>query len=46
MPTSSLASALLAGLLQGLGERDGDKRMVEAGKRLAEQSCGKPPPKD
>jgi len=33
--SAPLAQALLAGLLQGQGERDGDSRMVEAGKRLA-----------
>jgi hypothetical protein len=29
------AQALLAGLLQGMGERDGDEALIEAGKRLA-----------
>jgi hypothetical protein len=34
-PSSVWAQALLAGLLQGLGERDADQRQIDAGKRLA-----------
>jgi hypothetical protein len=31
-----MAQALLAGLMQGIGERSGDAQMVDAGRRLAE----------
>jgi hypothetical protein len=35
-PSHPAAQALLAGLLQGLGERDKDEAMADAGRRLAE----------
>jgi len=39
--TSSIESrSLLAGLLQGMGQRDDDKEMLEAGKRLAKSQEG------
>jgi hypothetical protein len=36
--SSAAAQALLAGLLQGLGERDKDEAQAQAGERLAEQT--------
>jgi hypothetical protein len=43
--SANIAQALVAGLLQGLGERDNDQNQVDAGKRLAaevgKQSKGK-----
>jgi hypothetical protein len=35
-PSHPAAQALLAGLLQGIGEREKDRAMVDAGRRLAE----------
>jgi hypothetical protein len=47
--TSPLAQALVAGLLQGLGERYGDDAMKAAGEQLAKQAVSdktiKPPSK-
>ena len=35
-PSHSAAQALLAGLMQGMGERQNDPALLDAGKRLAE----------
>jgi hypothetical protein len=35
-PSHPAAQALLAGIMQGVGERETDEAMAEAGKRLAE----------
>jgi hypothetical protein len=35
-PSHPAAQALLAGIMQGVGERDGNAAMLDAGRRLAE----------
>ena len=38
--SSPLAQALVAGLLQGLGEKYGDNQLLEAGNNLARKLAG------
>jgi hypothetical protein len=39
----SLPEALLAGLMQGVGEREEDQALLQAGQRLAQQASGSSP---
>ena len=40
MNSHPIAQALVSGLLQGLGERDEDQAMIDAGERLALSMAG------
>jgi len=45
-PSHPAAQALLAGVMQGIGEREGDEAMVDAGRRLAQAATrGSPRPR-
>jgi hypothetical protein len=42
-PSHPAAQALLAGLMQGIGEREKDEALLDAGRRLAEAAQTAPP---